>query len=278
MSWISNRLYSVVEFLRGVMRSRVFRFSALLLGVLALILVWISSLWLVPSLHSLLVGGETASGRVDVGGYGSVGDMFGAVNALFSGLALGAIALTLWLEARSRREARKPLVVGGIDSADTTISRPKIKNGSVFLPLRIPVRLSNQTADAALNVSGRLRLLLGSRNVWKVGLDGPLLRDADQDAVFDIELAKSDWSLILAELTSQRSVDMELATIYRSLEGVNWVTVVTYTFSIRTNDQHYSLLDAARNGTWNDEGVWQDDALVSISARIKQGSWDHRLH
>lgn len=265
------------DLLRWALRTRLARGVALLFGVLAVIAVWASSLWFVPHLHSVLSEGGVPSARVDISSYGSIGDMFGAVNALFSGLALGAIALTLWLEARSRREARKPLVVGGIDSTDTTIGRPKRRGNDVFVPLRVPVKWSNQTADAALNVSGKLRLLLASKVSWKVGLDGPLLREADQDTVFEVELAEAEWGPILTELTSQRPVEMELTTIYRSLEGVDWMTVVTYIFSVRTTDQHYGLLDAVRNGTWSDEGVWQVDALVPVSARIKQGSWDHRL-
>lgn len=268
----------VDELMRSALRSPLFRLIALLLGILGVILIWISTVWLIPKLDSLLQIVIAPQQAESVARYGAVGDMFGAINSLFSGLALGAIALTLWLEARSRREARKPLVVGGIDSTDTTVARPRIEGGEVIVPLRIPVRLSNQTADAALNVSCKLRLLLGAKTDWKIGLDGPLLRDAGQDVVFCIDLHERDWRPVLAELTSQRSVEMELATIYRSLEGLNWMTVVTYTFSVRTTDQHYALLDAVRNGTWDQEGIWQNDALVSISTRIKQGSWDHRLY
>lgn len=280
MDGLKKWAYEAARSLERMMKSRPVRWLALLLGVVVVVALWLSTLWFVPYFERLLPRFTELRSAVDVGRgqYGAIGDMFGAVNALFSGLALGAIALTLWLEARSRRESRKPLVLGGVESGNVVISRPKNVAGSVALNLKVPMTLSNQTTDAALNVSGKLRMLVSPKTEWQVGLDGPLLRDADQDVVFNIDLAPRDWEPLLEALTSQREVEMELTTTYRSLEGVNWKTIVVYCFYVRTAAQHYELLDTVRNGTWADEGVWQEDALVSVSARIKQGSWDHRLN
>ena len=257
------------------MRSTGTRWLLLTLGVLAVVALWTSTIWLVPRLAQMLIA--AGYGPNESQSFGLVGDMFGAVNALFSGLALGAIALTLFLEARSRRESRKPLVVGGLESGEVTIGRPVIEGGETLLPLRIPIMLSNQSDDAALNVAASLSMLGGPGTSWSTSLDGPLLREISQEAVLEVKLREREWTQLLAELTSQRPVQMELSTTYRSLEGVNWKTIVVYRFYVRTTDQHYGRLDPIRNGTWNNDGVWQDDGLVPVSTQIEPGSWDHML-
>lgn len=264
------------DFCSSVLRGRAIRWITLLLGIALVLALWASTLLWVPLILSKLFAAHGS--ELTIAHFGSLGDMFGAVNALFSGLALGAIALTLWLEARSRREARKPLVLGAIESKSVEISRPYLDSGAPKVRVAFPVKLSNQTADAALNVALKLRILVGSRPLGEVGLDGPLLRSIEQEAVVDFDLAKRTWEPLLDALTSQRDVEVELSTTYRSLEGINWRTVVSYRLFVRPTDQHYGLLDTLRNGTWGDEGVWQNDASVAVSAEIKQGSWDHGLN
>ena len=266
---------AVIALYGGIMRSTGTRWLLLVLGVLVVVALWFSTIWLLPRLAQMLAA--VGYGPSERESFGLVGDMFGAVNALFSGLALGAIALTLFLEARSRRESRKPLVVGGLESGEVTIGRPLIEGGETLVPLRVPIMLSNQSDDAALNVAASLSLLDGSRTSWSVSLDGPLLREIRQEAALEVKLREREWMYLLAELTSQRPVKMQLSTTYRSLEGVNWRTIVVYKFYVRTTDQHYGRLDPIRNGTWNDDGVWKDDGLVPVSTQIEPGSWDHML-
>lgn len=243
------------------------------LGVLGVVAIWISTIWIVPQLFTWLTGKPGGSLPDE---YGPLGDMFGAVNSLFSGLALGAIALTLWFEARSRRDARKPLVVGSIPSKDVTICRPVISNGKTVVQIRVPVSFSNQSADAALNVSSEIRTITDRKSCWQVGLDGPLVKDEKQEEEFLVEMSEEQWGPLLGSLTAQCPVEIELRTEYRSLEGVNWTTEVIYEFSVKTSDQYYGLLDTIRNGTWKEAGVWASEALVPLTARIKRGSWDHR--
>src|SRR5690606_4137757 len=132
-------------------------------GVLLLILLsWSSTFLFMPSTSKWLVrripecadAAKREECAVRISSYGVVGDMFGAVNALFSGLAFSAIAIVFLFESRSRRVSRKPLVIAILDEKDgVNVGRPlRHGEGTVRVPLTLEFSLTNQSPDAALNV------------------------------------------------------------------------------------------------------------------------------
>jgi hypothetical protein len=249
--------------------------------LLAILGLWISSVWFVPyiTIHVLVdqqkVHGLSASELIAA--YGYTGEIFNSVSALFSGLALGAIALTLWLESRSRLESRKPLVISGLDGDDgVVVERPTKRETTTFISVLFLVKTQNQTHDAALNVAIELSIV-GSQNVWTEFIDGPLINGIDQNSKIKCELGAPAWHQILDALTSNSSVDVKILTKYRSLEGVDWVTEVIHELRIRKEPKDAALLNSVRANTWDDEVVWEPQAQVAIDSRIKRGSWRHNL-
>lgn len=69
-----------------------------------------------PFIDSPESGSETASSTLEVNQerswptLGVVGDSFGSINSLFSGLALAAVALSLFLQMKELRLTRKELI------------------------------------------------------------------------------------------------------------------------------------------------------------------------
>jgi len=217
--------------------------------------------------------GEDPGAVKGISKYGLFGEMFGAVSALYSGLALSAIAMTLYLEARSRKESRKPLVIGMIDQNDGIYIGKPTGERDTELPLKITVKLENQSIDAALNVN--LEFKTPSGISISGGIDGPLIREASQEVVLSSSLVDRHWRGLLDSLTSNTTVEGTLLTKYRSLEGLDWTTKVIYELSVRSGQPYVQLLNSVRNGEWRNDVPWDENAIVPLSAKIKKGSWDH---
>ncbi|UOF12973.1 hypothetical protein IEQ11_14515 [Lysobacter capsici] len=266
--------------------SGLLRFFLVLTAVAAVFGIWLGSLLLIPHIASYLSSGVSdcvaatrdANKCADLSAFGAVGDMFGAINALFSGLALGAIALTLWVESRSRRESRKPLVLGSLSrEGGVEAFRPDVHVEGNPMSIKFSLGLQNQTTDAALNVLAKIKIR--TRAVYcTLSIDEPLLQGGVQEMPIELKLRDADLDYFLSELTARRSVDVQIITSYRSLEGVNWKTEVVYELSCRAGQRDVQLLNSVRDDTWRDESGWPLGATVGIDFKIKSGSWDHRLN
>jgi hypothetical protein len=262
-----------------------FRFFGVLVAVLIVIALWLGSLVLMPHIAAYLnneaaVCGKAVDGHVQcssIQDLGSVGDIFGAINALFSGLALGAIALTLWVESRSRRESRKPLVLGSLEGAGGVEAfRPEPRGAEAMMSVSFSLGLQNQTMDAALNVLAKVKVV-GRAVSAAHSIDEPLLHGGTREVPIVLRFTGHDLDYFLGELTARRSVPVEVTTSYRSLEGINWETTVIYELSCREGQRDVQLFNSVRDNTWNNEETWPSGASVAIESRIKSGSWNHRI-
>jgi hypothetical protein len=132
------------------MKSRTGVWSVVLI-FFCIILLWFSSVAFVPVLLNIVEAVAPKCGAKEVvctdfvGKYGSVGELFGAVSALFSGLALASIALTLWVDSKSRREAKKPFLVTSKSAAgDWVVEMPKGTTASTSVPFVLEMEVLNQ--------------------------------------------------------------------------------------------------------------------------------------
>ena len=82
---------------------------------------------------------------------GATGDIFGAMTSLFSGLALFAVAFTLWSDTNARREARKPLMLLSLDD-DSVILRNPLLEPHLQLTLAVNANVVNKNGEAAFNI------------------------------------------------------------------------------------------------------------------------------
>ncbi len=81
-------------------------FNPLWWMIFGIVILWIISLVAVPYLFGEEKNGESFFDRV---GIGTFGDMFGGINALFSGIALAGIIFTIFLQRKELKLQRKEL-------------------------------------------------------------------------------------------------------------------------------------------------------------------------
>jgi hypothetical protein len=254
-------------------------------ATIAAIGLWLLTLVVTPLFLEFVVSRSEAcaANEADCPGYmaslGLVGDMFGSVNALFSGLALGAIALTLWIESKSRREAKKPLVIGMLKSAGIAIARPEaLADGNPKISVAIPLDVRNQSEDAGINVAVTAKFVLEHGQVTSETLDWPIVKGGDEALLLSIELTGRALADFLVKLTAREKVSLHVETKYQSLEGVAWRTSVTYECFCRESSKDIARLNSVRDpAAWRSPESWEESAVVGLEHRVKKGSWAHTL-
>lgn len=253
--------------------------GVVVLVFLCIIILWASSIVFVPMLLKIV---EMAAPICDpkvatcpeyVGKYGSVGDLFGAVNALFSGLALASIALTLWVDSKSRREAKKPFLVASKSTGgDWVVEMPKTIGAGTSVPFVFDMAVFNQGQEVALNVS--ICVSVQSRNVSEnYELQVPLVPSQVALERVTLQIKGEDLEFVLGKLTSRQNVCISVVTKYTSMDDVTWKTCVVYEVVLSEERRDLDLINLIRAETWRDE--WQDGAKVPLNVQIKRGSWSY---
>ena len=239
---------------------------------------WAASLFLVPAAFEWMVsnascGEESASecGAKAIASYGAFGDMFGAASALFSGLALAAIALTLYIDAAARVRSRRPLVVAQLDTEYAfQISRPVTADGSTTIVLEGRFSIANKSDEPAFNASVQI-------SVPSIGL-----KVSKPHSGFVIEQSSVEWKAeVTAEsvesalrlLTENRTIELHVAASYSNLDGAKWRTSHRYAIARRGATRDVDLLNSIRNGEWVDR--WDAQDVVQLTAKVVADSWTH---
>ncbi len=211
-----------------------------------------------------------------ISAYGAAGDVFGVVTSLFTGLALFAVAVTLWIDSKSRSEAKKPLVVTALDS-DSIYFHDAQVHSERQIKFHINVNLNNPIGEAALNVAveGILFHNDTSLSIGKSHLETPLISGNRGNVQFTGTLSGIHFTRFLSELTQDgSSISLKLHVTYQSLENVKWRTSVTYSVYCDQPGQR-GRLNAARAKSEDFENLWTGDPIVSLSPRVAGGSWEH---
>lgn len=258
----------------------------LLVVFVVAIVAWLSSVFWVPELAHLLLrySGKCASldisnaecGEV-LSSLGATGDVFGAATSLFSGLALFAVAFTLWLEAHARRESRKPLVITYLDSDSVLLDRANLLP-EPSLRLSIASKVANQTGEPALNVRLSMQLSLPGQTqlVPTRSLQLPLLSDRREESESTVDLKGHALQAILASLTQDgQPISLEVTTTYDSLEGVRWTTSAVYLLRCKLGERKRRL-NSFRSQTDDFSELWRNDAAVPLDVEVKADSWRHK--
>lgn len=258
--------------------------------------VWMSSIYWVPKLAIYLeenaVCEKTATLNLDsekstkgsincvesLSNFGVTGDLFGAVNSLFTGLALFAVAITLWFDGKARRVSLKPLVIAVADKDFLVIDKPQ-RNSTTSLRFKFEPEISNIVNEPALNVVIQMTLKTArlSYVVPQNALDIPLFSGSNRKIEIVIRIEDGDFLAdFLSHLTTSGqnpSVLMEIA--YENLESVKWITKVVYSFQLNFETDG-AKLNAFRAKTEGFESTW-DNAAVSIKSTVVTGSWKREL-
>lgn len=205
---------------------------------------------------------------------GASGDVFGATTSLFSGLALFAVAYTLWTDANARRESRKPLVTSYLDDDSIIIKNPKI---TPEIELSISSKIRNKNGEAALNVEIQCQIKAEDRLLTEFSchLSQPLVSDGDEDIEKTISLKGNELTELLGRLTEDnKPVALIFKIEYNSLENVKWATQVIYDVTCKEGNRRKQL-NSLRSVTDDFDSLWKNGAQVSLEAKVRGGSWIH---
>lgn len=254
---------------------------------LVAVLVWLSiTLW-ISDLATFVLSNSgkcTSEGSENLlvdcasilGSLGATGDIFGVVTSLFSGLALFAVAFTLWSDANAKREARKPLVIADLNNESVVLDNPRLLPSS-RLNMTITPEISNSSGEVALNVSVQCVVCVNEiqKNANTEQLKLPLSASKTEEVKFSIELEGSVLQTVLAALTEDsKCVELSVCTRYDSVEGVPWTTSAVYELRCRAGER--KKLNAVRSGTDDFQDHWKNNAAVALDVDVRAGSWVHR--
>lgn len=258
-------------------------FLLLLIFTLALA-AWWSIVYLSPSIaHSVLIAsGKCQSGDLllckdTLSALGATGDIFGAVTSLFSGLALFAVAFTLWSDTNARRESRKPLVLLNLGEDSVILKNPK-REPKLQLVLSVKADVENMNGEAAFNISLMIILSIDGKILksQSFNLAQPLASEGKQEVDFEISLEDDILKSILGTLTDENKfINFSFEAQYNSLENVKWSTKAVYELSCKVGDRR-KRLNSLRSGTDDFTTLWANSAEVDLSTQIQAGSWIHK--
>jgi hypothetical protein len=205
----------------------------------------IVALW---TLTPVLVGFYAPLFKDGVSTLGSTGDMFGAVSALFNGLAFLAIIVVLVYEMGERKKdltevsrltaerlrEMRPFVVPTAVKGGFRLSRGEWDDHEFACDLSAEFVLANATGDVAINVLMSTSLeSIGSVDVLSIPsvesrVDLPLSGLATCSVRPTFSLRGENAASILRALTNRSPIGLSLRVEYAALNGVSWNSVVTY--------------------------------------------------
>lgn len=202
--------------------------------------------------------------------------MFGIATSLFSGLALLAVALTLWADSKSRREGRKPLLTTNLTEDSLILESPE-PGENIAITLRATLHIQNLTSEAAINISveGTIKNESAQLELPQKFLESPLGSGISSPIEINTRITGETLRTFLSSLTEQKDLQLILKTTYQSLENIHWETSATYIIKCTQSGQRQKL-NSLRSNTEDFLDHWANNAAVSLNAEINGGSWTHK--
>lgn len=202
------------------------------------------------------------------------GDSFGAINALFSGLALAGIVLTIYFHSEGAKRSAKPFIVPEMIrlNGDATIiaSAPSTIGGAVNLPVEVKVPLSNSSQHPALNISVRVSApeLNADNSIY---LELPLASNGKDSCAAKLVFA-GDAAKQFVQIACGAGIKIAVSVDYASVEGVRWRSSASYMAKVE-RDQDCALLRAAIDVPAAENRAWGVGEVVQLDFSLVPGSW-----
>ncbi len=244
------------------------------------LLIWLTSFVWFPVLARFSIEhfppsiADVSSAIDPVARYGAVGDWFGAVNSLFSGLALAGVALTLFLQSRATRRTSKPLLHPFVDETSdpiggAAIERFSILAGQVALPLVITFTAKNVSQDVALETEYTIDVdETVSSGVHAIG--EPLAQGVSKIFTKRLILVGNSGNKFVARIASKHA-RITFIVDYVNVEGLKFRTKCAYLVSASDSD-----LEALRVALSQDESTnsaWGGGKRVVLELKLERDSW-----
>ena len=208
-----------------------------------------------------------------------IGDMFGFAGALFAGVGLIGVALALAFDTKDRKRSRRPFITVMPDQDRLEIRTAKWDGESLEVKLRLWFNLKNESNEPALNVQVRILDIPGNNGaITSDTLAMPLGGGGERPAVLRSRFHGSEGRDFIASMSQGTPRIASLETRYRSLTGVDWVTLVKLELlCLKKPDQEIlrGVLDpesGAKIDVPDDEEF--GDGAVLLGYKVVRDSWE----
>lgn len=220
------------------------------------------------------LGEEGESCKALIAILGQAGDTYGVVSSLFSGLALFAVAATLYADFSARKSSRKPLVVCTIDPVkEITFDEPSYTQPrSVRLVVSLQTKAAN---ESALNTEVHVKFSCGSfyLDLGQKSVQIPLLNGDSTTLEFSKRIDEVDT--LVAQIGLGLPLLIDVSAKCESIEGLRWETAVGYRLDFRKNTDSTMI----RTLTGDEQGLrdaWPADASIALKSQVKENSWKYK--
>lgn len=205
---------------------------------------------------------------------GQSGDIFGAATSLFSGLALFAVAFSLYADLSHRRRERKPLVVCNIDGDNfLSFDKPTIDANpkSFYFLGKISV---NSIAETAINAVIIPTIIIREKRfpLEQLHVQVPLEAGKAQNIEMSDVLSREAIDALCENQQFIPPSFLEIKTTCSNLDGEVFKSEVTYKVSLRFPDTCNRILSMRHSGLGLD-GAWDDRSAISLDCTLVPNSW-----
>lgn len=210
---------------------------------------------------------------------GNFGDSFGAVNALFTGLAFAGLVLTLYFHSEGARRVPKPFVIPRLlpreANARISVGMPNRSEGSVNLPVSIILPVSNMSSHPAMNVEVKVSLIgVGSDSNYVLPV--PLVQPDSYDCSLSLVVMGPNAQSFVNEVCGA-GLRMGVSVQYESIERVKWESKALYLVrsSLNRPDDAKLLADALNGPLEPPAALWESQTTVDLDFEAVSGSWSY---
>lgn len=206
---------------------------------------------------------------------GVTGDIFGSVSALFSGLGLFAVAVTLWLDASARQRAKKPLVMCAFTEDSLVIDKASI-DAPKSMRLKVSASAHN-SGEVALNCEIKLTINAGEQDfrLPEFAVEQPLAPGGKSDFEVTHLIQGQQLDSLLAAIRLEQPISLTTNVECDSLEGVRWSTLVKHRVKCVQPISRNRLL-ALEHSADSFADQWAGAAAVNLTMTVQPGSWSYK--
>jgi hypothetical protein len=225
---------------------------------------------------------------------GTIGDMFGAANALFSGLAFVGLVVTVAMQGKSirdfhdsERKKRQPFLI--IEPSEGPFLRQaRTAHGATHIPLSLLFKLKNSSDEVAMNVNVSCRIEALPDCNATVALETPI---GANEPASGIELTiKVPGTAVFAEIGTEDADTgkmskaqpwrLDIAIEYMNLQRTTIRSAVAFSLFLPadTRPQHLQALRTWLHSSSDKAASFADHrSSIRLEREVVKDSWDYRL-
>ncbi len=235
--------------------------------ILGVLILWIANLWIAP----LILSVQPQAVRANLG---LVGDSFGVINSLFSGLGAFAVVVILAFDREARRVERRPYL--SFEQMAASVHTAKMRPEQTF-ELALSAEVHNVSDAVAANVSVDAQVSSLPLVASSTFSNAPMRAGGKSGVAIVLSASGDDARVVMKKLYDDGFVRMELRAAGDSITGARWVTTVEIKFTLTATDQgHLRGVSEDRSDNFVIDGVvTKTGQRMILQAKDDEAVWSH---